>query len=55
MEGDSPKYAEALVVRGSEIAFVGDKSKAFAFADLEATNECNDSAQQKSPVKTQRP
>ena len=36
MEGDSPNYAEALVVRGSDIAFVGDKSKAIALAGKDA-------------------
>jgi hypothetical protein len=36
MEGDSPNYAEALVVRGSDIAFVGDKRKAIALAGKDA-------------------
>ena len=33
MVGEQPKYAEALVVRGEEIAFVGDKESSLRYAD----------------------
>ena len=33
MVSEEPKYAEALVVRGEEIAFVGDKESSLSYAD----------------------
>lgn len=36
MEGDTPRYAQAVVVRGTRIAFVGGQKQALAFAGAHA-------------------